>query len=765
MEKKQIIGAGILAALVIGGGTYFLLSQQNQVLVSGVAHRQSDQGALAGETITIRKNNQKVTEVKTDKNGYFHVRLDPKQTYSFEGKGFRATLKAEDQKKIDVQVQNGNFILGHTEKTETGEVTLAPSVVALPAQNYQLDSEKKVIYFDQKQDLKPGETFYLPSQEENGVGTLHRVKEIKSNDKKSAIQFEEVKDDQVTVAKIQNKESVSLKDFGFTPAVGVEVLSDGKSSDIQIEYKDKNGLKAQVTLAGKVDVDLDWKEADSDSKVLIQPNLVTKTNLEFQGKKGTVDKELGTLPLVTKSGVEIPVKIHLTFTSDGEASIKATAEDVNRGKLSLDKDGLELGQDESHHTVLDGQSQGVKLEMASDIQLGYGGSTIMDFKQTSSASLTGKSDGKVDVQVSADKQSDDQFATGTLDGKGNVHASASIAYSIPSRNLKDQKQIYDLNQAFDKLKATSNESDYKDVLKRYQTYFEMSKNRSANLTKYMQMVGQYPYDEGNASREFMDNSPEAAYYALYDIDGDGRQELFFSVNKQSLLAAYYLKDKEGTVIGSSGAYTGGARADLKVLKDKTIIQRYWTSGRGEGREKFMKLSDSGLQVESEKDFSLRDQPNLMQEWKKEDQVDLASLDWKNLADWKDDESSAKSESKEVTKSQTGMNLKELEAGNFSSIAGTWRRADGHTLTFDANGLVSDTQEIGTPNYNQSYPGYLISGIVSKPRSPGGALVAYLPAGTAYNMGPFQDQSDTSKERLWVGNGIAVEDKNFYYKVN
>lgn len=35
---------------------------------------------------------------------------------------------------------------------------------------------------------------------------------------------------------------------------------------------------------------------------------------------------------------------------------------------------------------------------------------------------------------------------------------------------------------------------------------------------------------------------------------------------------------------------------------------------------------------------------------------------------------------------SGMNLQEIQNGNFSSIAGTWRNAQGKTVTFDANGI-------------------------------------------------------------------------------
>ena len=34
-----------------------------------------------------------------------------------------------------------------------------------------------------------------------------------------------------------------------------------------------------------------------------------------------------------------------------------------------------------------------------------------------------------------------------------------------------------------------------------------------------------------------------------------------------------------------------------------------------------------------------------------------------------------------------MNIQEIQTGNFSSIKGSWRNAQGNSITFDANGLI------------------------------------------------------------------------------
>ena len=34
-----------------------------------------------------------------------------------------------------------------------------------------------------------------------------------------------------------------------------------------------------------------------------------------------------------------------------------------------------------------------------------------------------------------------------------------------------------------------------------------------------------------------------------------------------------------------------------------------------------------------------------------------------------------------------MNIQEIQTGNFSSVKGSWRNAQGNSITFDANGLI------------------------------------------------------------------------------
>ena len=49
--------------------------------------------------------------------------------------------------------------------------------------------------------------------------------------------------------------------------------------------------------------------------------------------------------------------------------------------------------------------------------------------------------------------------------------------------------------------------------------------------------------------------------------------------------------------------------------------------------------------------------------------------------------------KQTQSESSGMNIQEIQTGNFSSVKGSWRNAQGNSITFDANGL---TQVNGNP---------------------------------------------------------------------
>lgn len=130
-----------------------------------------------------------------------------------------------------------------------------------------------------------------------------------------------------------------------------------------------------------------------------------------------------------------------------------------------------------------------------------------------------------------------------------------------------------------------------------------------------------------------------------------------------------------------------------------------------------------------------------------------------------------SKSTASSKKSSGMNLQEIQNGNFSSIAGTWENGLGWTLEFNKDGLTGKgfvTDGSGVVDRVISDHGYISGGIhSSNPNTAGGAAISFLPAGTA--MKPDSDQnsdpSDTSKDRIWVGQQYIWNSNSFFYRVD
>ena len=123
------------------------------------------------------------------------------------------------------------------------------------------------------------------------------------------------------------------------------------------------------------------------------------------------------------------------------------------------------------------------------------------------------------------------------------------------------------------------------------------------------------------------------------------------------------------------------------------------------------------------------------------------------------------------KESSGMNIQEIQNGDFSSIAGTWRNGLGWTLEFDKDGLTGNKFFTdGSGVVNNIYPdhGY-ISGAIhsSKPNTAGGAAISFLPAGTSIKLDSNQnsDPSDTKKDRIWTGQQYIWTLEAFFYRVD
>ena len=128
------------------------------------------------------------------------------------------------------------------------------------------------------------------------------------------------------------------------------------------------------------------------------------------------------------------------------------------------------------------------------------------------------------------------------------------------------------------------------------------------------------------------------------------------------------------------------------------------------------------------------------------------------------ESSAKSESKveKEPAATSNLDMQAIDSGDFSSMAGTWKDANGVTYTFDAKGLVSDVAKL-----ELVYAGLDENGIYRtniRWHNLTGAALSIIPAGKKLPAGETvsgQDPTDSSRDRFIIAQGISEHPDVFY----
>ena len=125
-----------------------------------------------------------------------------------------------------------------------------------------------------------------------------------------------------------------------------------------------------------------------------------------------------------------------------------------------------------------------------------------------------------------------------------------------------------------------------------------------------------------------------------------------------------------------------------------------------------------------------------------------------------------SKSASSSKKSSGMNIQEIQNGNFSSIAGTWRNGKGMSVTFDDNGISKingePTDQV-VDRFNHEF-GYLSSSVHST--APAGAsAMSFFPAGQEFpaslKYGNFS--VDNSKDIIYWGQNVISDQSDLFYK--
>lgn len=125
-----------------------------------------------------------------------------------------------------------------------------------------------------------------------------------------------------------------------------------------------------------------------------------------------------------------------------------------------------------------------------------------------------------------------------------------------------------------------------------------------------------------------------------------------------------------------------------------------------------------------------------------------------------------SKSAASNKKGSGMNLQEIQNGNFSSIAGTWKNGRGMSVTFDDNGISkingAPTDQV-VDRFNHEF-GYLSSSVHSTAPT-GASAMSFFPAGQEFpatlKYGNFS--VDNSKDIIYWGQNVISDQSDLFYK--
>lgn len=114
---------------------------------------------------------------------------------------------------------------------------------------------------------------------------------------------------------------------------------------------------------------------------------------------------------------------------------------------------------------------------------------------------------------------------------------------------------------------------------------------------------------------------------------------------------------------------------------------------------------------------------------------------------------------------SGMNLTQIAAGNFSSIAGTWRNEEGKEFVFTNTGLSAEYGKIEDSSIGDD--GTLSAGVRAGMTGYG---MTFIPKGISYshfsdrNGNRINDPSDTSQDRIIAGQTGPTSNAEVFYKV-
>lgn len=240
-------------------------------------------------------------------------------------------------------------------------------------------------------------------------------------------------------------------------------------------------------------------------------------------------------------------------------------------------------------------------------------------------------------------------------------------------------------------------------------------------------------------------------YAQVDLDKNGVDELLVAFrtkdNKWSLLDLYTLNKNQlvRMTTKENGLDAIGERTSIVPLKDGTFAYHASGGARNYTLGQFQ-IDKSGIRLEKIKsDLSAEEFQKLGEA------LDLSTVGFKSV----------KGNNAPVAEKK-GIDLQAIKNGDYSSLAGTWKNNKDQTYTFDANGLVGDYEIVGNA---REVNGFVMVGAKVKSAMAGGFNMIFIQANSPFIFNGIQDPSDSSKDRIMVGQAYQGETDRFFYKVS
>ena len=398
----------------------------------------------------------------------------------------------------------------------------------------------------------------------------------------------------------------------------------------------------------------------------------------------------------------------------------------------------------------------------------------------------------------------------------------SLVACTPKRYERQSKPKTATSSVVKKEKKDTGQKYYQEVLERYAKYDTALKN--GDKTGLFAELGKIK--SGSEESIYLDalerlGTPVTFQYAFTDLNKDGVDELLvsnqYTGNKQYVSAIYYLKGQEAYATWQSlnpemeltlyslgkGEAKEEKKATIQIGGDQTAEKalgisakkldlskldwkKFDSSGDSKSTAKAEEKKSESFQVQvSVSDLRIRKEPSTSapsagmiakgthtitetveadgHTWGKlESGQGWIALDFTTRVDGSKAASSSKKSS--------GMNIQEIQNGDFSSIAGTWKNGKGWTLVFDGSGSADQVFLNGENmliNRIQPTDNHLSGGFSNPKHKVGGAIIRFIPAGTSLPVYVEQiaDPSDIGKDRIWTGQSAWWEESDFFYRVD